>query len=463
MNTHDMSQPIRASLRQIDKNPIIGTSSTMQRILARVEKVSATNATVLITGESGVGKELIAERIHQLSTRCDKPFVTLNCASVPGGLFESEFFGHVRGAFTGAIRDRIGRFAAADGGTLFLDEVAEIPVELQSKLLRTLQSKQFEPLGDHRTRQSDVRLIAATNRNLERDVAAGRFRPDLFYRLAVFPVEVPPLRDRIEDVPDLARHIVRECSREQVRQAPEIDAGDLARLSAHSWPGNVRELRNVIERSLITTTGEVLQLELTPIEPVRVPEPDEFLLASVGASRGFLTETELRNFERENMVGALEACEWKVSGPQGAAARLGLKPSTLASRMKSLSIRQPALDSLYCQLGRRGGILALMREIAARVMQDDVLSRFWRNRSNLSLLREEQLLVSFFSDGAGGPMPYVGRTLIESHKSLGIQDDDWHRFVCHVEDALRSLRIPDKHASSIFESLNSVKEQIVDL
>ena len=441
---------------------IAGTSSAIQRVLVRVDMVAATNATVLITGESGVGKELVAERIHRHSSRSAKPFITLNCASVPGGLFESEFFGHVRGAFTGAVRERTGRFAAADGGTLFLDEVAEFPVELQSKLLRAVQSRQFEKLGDDRTKTSDVRLIAATNRDLKGDVATGRFRADLFYRLAVFPIEIPPLRERIEDVPELAQHILHEFAQAQGCQPPVISDAGLDRLTAHSWPGNVRELRNVIERSLIMTADDVLDIELTPVGPVLDSEPDAFSLADAGARRGYLTEQEIRTFEVENLVGVLETCQWKISGPDGAAARLGLKPSTLASRMKSLSIHQPSPDALYCQLGRRAGILALVREIASRVLSDDVLCRFWRDRSNLSMLREEQLLVSYLSDKAGGPLPYQGRTLEASHKSLRILDDDWRRFECHVDDALRALRILDAQASQVKGFLNSLKDQIVN-
>lgn len=445
---------------EIGVSKIVSTSDAMQRVLARVDLVATTDANVLVTGESGVGKELVAERIHKCSRRADRPLITLNCASIPSGLFESEFFGHVRGAFTGAAKDRIGRFATADGGTLFLDEVAEIPVELQSKLLRAVQSKRFERIGEDRTRSSDVRLIAATNRDLKEEVATGRFRADLFYRLAVFPIDIPPLRSRSEDVPTLALDFLDQCAAAQNRRPPRISDRGLDLLQSHSWPGNVRELRNIIERSLIVTTGDELNIELTPVA-AKSTSVEPFNLADAGAARGFLTDHEVRTFEMENLVGVLESCNWKISGREGAAVRLGLNPSTLTSRVKSLSVRQPEPNSLYCQLGRRAGILAMVREITSRVLADEKLSRFWQNSTNLGLLREEQMLVSYLCDRSGGPMPYRGRELTESHGSLGILNDDWQRFECHVDDALDALRLPGAIGAQVTGFLASLREQIV--
>lgn len=439
---------------------IIGNSKPILELMALLPMVSLSDATVLITGESGVGKDLIAEQIHRLSARRDGPLITLNCATIPSGLFESTFFGHVRGAFSGATRARTGRFAAAHRGTLFLDDVAEIPIEIQSKLLRAVQNGQFERLGDDTVRRADTRLIAATNRNLETEVVNGRFRPDLYYRLSVVPLDIPPLRDRLDDVPLLAQHIIKTTATAQRRKPPALTEASIRKLRAHAWPGNVRELRNVIERAMILSNGDVLELDLEAARPTPAVAPKTFLLAEAGARRGFLTDAELRAFERENMVGALEASNWVVAGANGAAAMLGIKPTTLASRVKSLAIRQPEPDALYNQLGRRAGILALVREIASRVMADDVLQRFWAERSNLSLLREEQLLVSYLADKSGGPIAYSGRSLIESHETLGITDADWDRFKQHVDDALGALRLKKHLRDQVGTFLGSLKDQI---
>ncbi len=317
---------------------IVGTSPALQRMLRRVEAVADTPASVLVLGESGVGKELVARAIHAKSPRSDGPLVKVNCASIPKELFESEFFGHVRGAFTGAHRDRIGRFQLADGGTIFLDEIGEIPLELQGKLLRVLQESEFERVGDDVTRSVDVRVIAATNRNLEQLIVEGTFREDLFYRLSVFPVEVPPLRERGDDVIQLAQDFLAQTLKDFGREPMSLTRRQAEQLRAYEWPGNVRELKNVIERAVILSPGKHLKLEQslpgsTAGEPM--PPPDE----PVGD--GVLDETEMREFQKRNLIAALERSDWRVSGEGGAAALLGVKPTTLADRIRAHGIRKP--------------------------------------------------------------------------------------------------------------------------
>jgi transcriptional regulator with GAF, ATPase, and Fis domain len=292
--------------------------------------VAPTDANVLIQGESGSGKELVARAVHQRSARAHKSMVKVNCGSIPRELFESEFFGHARGSFTGAIRDRVGRFQLADGGTLFLDEVGEIPIELQSKLLRVLQEGEFERVGDEATRRVNVRVIAATNRDLRREVAEGRFRLDLYYRLGVFPIEVPPLRDRLEDVPELAAHFVRHaCMRFHVAE-PKLPQRELERARQYSWPGNVRELQNVIERAVILANGGAITLELPQLASRPVPQPRQSL--------DIIPETEWRQREKQNILAAVEKANYKISGKEGAAELLGINPATLTSRLKVLGI-----------------------------------------------------------------------------------------------------------------------------
>jgi PAS domain S-box-containing protein len=321
---------------------IVGDSPALAAMLARIDAVAATNASVLIIGETGSGKELVAHAIHARSDRAAHPLVKVNCASIPQELFESEFFGHVRGAFTGASRDRPGRFQLADGGTIFLDEVGEIPLALQGKLLRVLQERQFERVGDDQTQTVDVRVIAATNKDLERAVEAGEFREDLYYRLSVFPVAVPPLRRRGEDVVELAAHFLEQACREFRRPGLALGPAQLDALRRYDWPGNVRELRNVIERAVILARDDTLQLDL-PVAartaaPVAAP-PGAVALAPPGQIR---TEAELRDEQRANIVAALESARWRVSGRGGAAELLGLRPTTLADRMRRLGIRRPA-------------------------------------------------------------------------------------------------------------------------
>jgi len=316
---------------------IIGQSMALKRTLAKVEAVANTSANVLILGESGVGKEMIARAIHGESERSEMSLIKVNCASIPKELFESEFFGHVRGAFTGAHKDRVGRLQLANGGTLFLDEVGEIPMSLQGKLLRALQEQEFERVGDDETTKVDVRVVAATNRNLEEEVAAGRFREDLYYRLSVFPLELPPLRERIEDVVPLAMHFLDTICCELGRDPLKLSKQHIAMLQKHHWPGNVRELRNVMERAVILTRGARLRLDLAMGgAPKSAPAPE----SEITNTGSFLTEKEFRGKEKQNLIAALRYADWRVWGPDGAAALLGIKPSTLSYRMSAFGIEK---------------------------------------------------------------------------------------------------------------------------
>jgi transcriptional regulator with GAF, ATPase, and Fis domain len=320
---------------------LVGRSPALQRVFQQLEPVAATQASVLILGESGVGKELVARALHERSRRRERPLVRVNCASIPAELFESEFFGHVRGAFTGAVKDRAGRFQLADGGTLFLDEVGEIPLALQGKLLRVLQEGTFERVGEDVTRKVDVRLIAATNRELKREVEEGRFRQDLYYRLSVFPIEVPPLRERMEDLPLLAEHLLRRVCAKLGCPKPTLTLANVEALRRYDWPGNVRELENVLERAVILSKGAgVLRLDVP--EGARRPRAAGPVSKPAGPRVAFVPEAEWRTKERENVLAALQTAGGKVYGPGGAAALLGLKPTTLASRMKALGIRKPS-------------------------------------------------------------------------------------------------------------------------
>jgi transcriptional regulator with GAF, ATPase, and Fis domain len=311
---------------------ILGRSPALERVLHQVEMVAPTGANVLVLGESGTGKELIARAIHQRSPRSAKPMVKVNCGSIPRELFESEFFGHVRGSFTGAVRDRVGRFQLADGGTLFLDEVGEIPLELQPKLLRVLQEGEFERVGDETTKRVNVRVVAATNRDLRKEVNEGRFRLDLYYRLGVFPMEVPPLRDRKEDIPELIEHFVRQsCHRFHV-PLPAVPNREMERALGYDWPGNVRELQNVVERGVIVCHGGKLTLDLpgSVTAPVKVRP----------AQQAVIPENEWRDRERANVVAAMQAANFRISGKGGAAELLGINPATLTSRLKVLGIKK---------------------------------------------------------------------------------------------------------------------------
>ena len=313
---------------------IVGSSPAIRAVTSRIALVAPTPSSVLITGESGTGKELVARELHRLSRRQHGPLVRVNCAAIPGELFESEFFGHVRGAFTGATADRLGRFAAADHGTLFLDEVGEIPLALQGKLLRVLQEGTYERVGDERTRTTDVRVIAATNRDLAAEVAAGRFREDLYYRLNVVPLHLPPLRERISDIGALALHLLQRLAHRFDRPTPRLTRADLARLEAHAWPGNIRELANCLERAMIIGAGERLVLDVLPVARVATP-------ALSSADDEVLAESALVAFERRNLARALARTGGRIFGPTGAAALLGLKPTTLLSRLQKHGIARP--------------------------------------------------------------------------------------------------------------------------
>jgi len=319
---------------------IVGKSPALKYMMAQIEAVSETPASVLILGESGVGKELVARAIHAKSPREDGPLVKVNCASIPKDLFESEFFGHVKGAFTGAHRDRVGRFQLADGGTIFLDEIGEIPIELQGKLLRVLQESEFERVGDDVTKSVDVRVIAATNRDLEQLVMAGKFREDLFYRLSVFPIEVPPLRKRGDDVVQLAQHFLEGTCHDFGRKPMGLTKNQADEIRNYDWPGNVRELKNVIERAVILSQGDVLRLDLslpgTNVATVDRPAGDDAEKTQV-----FLTDDDMKELQKRNLLVALAQTGWRVSGKGGAAELLGVRPTTLSDRIKSFGLRKP--------------------------------------------------------------------------------------------------------------------------
>jgi transcriptional regulator with GAF, ATPase, and Fis domain len=318
---------------------IIGESPALKKVISQIATVAPTDAGVLILGESGTGKELVARAIHDRSARKDHALVRVNCASIPKELFESEFFGHVRGAFTSAVKDRAGRFELADRGTLFLDEVGEIPLDLQSKLLRVLQEGQFERLGDERTRTVNVRIIAATNRDLLAEARAGRFRLDLYYRLSVFPIEVPPLRDRLEDVRALAEHFIQDAARRLGVPAPRLTKTNLRELTQYDWPGNVRELQNVIERAVILARDGRMSFDL----PQRTDVVRETRSATYPGNRDeeLPSLDELAVRERQIVATALQRRSWKIYGADGAAALLNVKPTTLVSMMKRLNLTRP--------------------------------------------------------------------------------------------------------------------------
>src|SRR6202790_2280083 len=309
---------------------VIGNSPALESVLEQVERVATTDSTVLVQGETGTGKELIARAIHNISPRCGRSFVKLNCAAIPLDLLESELFGHEKGAFTGAIAQKIGRFEMADKGTLFLDEVGDIPLALQPKLLRVLQEQEFERLGSTRTHQVDVRLVAATNRDLTEMVNRGEFRSDLYYRLNVFPVLLPPLRERREDIPALVEHFAEISGRRMSRQIEHVAPETMSALTSHQWPGNIRELQNFIERSVILTSGNILQPPLASLKN--------------GVEAESLGAITLEDAERDHIRKTLEQTRWVVAGPNGAAARLGIKRSTLYFRMQKLGISRTNKD-----------------------------------------------------------------------------------------------------------------------
>ena len=318
---------------------LVGQSAALRQISSQIDLVAPTDASVLILGETGTGKELVAHEIHHRSARKDGPMVRVNCASIPRDLFESELFGHLRGSFTGAAKDRAGRFETAEGGTIFLDEVGEIPLDIQSKLLRVLQEKRYERVGDDRTRRADVRIVAATNRDLKQAAVAGRFRDDLFYRLNVFPVQVAPLRERREDIPLLAQHFINLSVKEMGCAKPRLTRAGMVQLQDYNWPGNIRELRNVVERAVILARGGTLGFDLpaeTTLSPAR-----RAARAADWTGPNYLTEAELQQRERENLLIILEKTNWKIKGTDGAAELLGVHSATLLSRIKKMGLKRP--------------------------------------------------------------------------------------------------------------------------
>ncbi len=324
---------------------IIGNSSALETVLEQVERVAPTYSTVLIQGETGTGKELIARAIHSLSARCGRPFIRLNCAAIPFDLLESELFGHEKGAFTGAITQRVGRFELADKGTLFLDEIGDIPFALQPKLMRVLQEQEFERLGSARTQQVDVRLVAATNRDLAHMVQRGSFRSDLYYRLNVFPVLLPPLRERREDIPALVTHFVEVFGRRMGKPIEKIPAETMSALNAYSWPGNIRELQNLMERAVILSNDGVLP------NPLPTAPTSGLTITSLRDSEPSPAATTLRASERTLILQTLAEVGWVIGGPTGAAARLGLKRTTLIHKMKKLGIARPYSEARPAGLG----------------------------------------------------------------------------------------------------------------
>jgi transcriptional regulator with GAF, ATPase, and Fis domain len=335
VETEYLKQQIRA-LQNFDE--IIGQSPLILHLLQDIHQVASTDATVLIMGETGTGKELIARAIHDGSPRKNKPLITVNCAAIPSGLIESEFFGHEAGAFTGATKKREGRFEFADGGTIFLDEIGELLPDLQSKLLRVLQEGEFQPVGSSRTKKVNVRVIAATNRNLQEMIREGKFREDLYYRIHVFPISIPPLRDREDDLILLTKKFAEKFAQKMGKKVMPPTPESIHRLKTYHWPGNVRELQNVIERAVITSVDGNLNLDRALPD---LPHDSNNAGPRQAVDRRVRSAKELMQLERENLLLAMETTGWRIAGKDGAAQLLGLKPSTLTSRMKALGIERP--------------------------------------------------------------------------------------------------------------------------
>ena len=336
---------LREEVRGGDYADVVGKSPALGRVLDRVSQVAPTSSTVLLLGETGTGKELLAQAIHERSPRKAKPFIKVNCAALPATLIETELLGHERGAFTGAIATHPGRFELADGGTLFLDEIGDLAVELQSKLLRVLQDGEVQRLGSTRSRKVDVRLVAATNQDLERAMAEGRFRRDLYYRLSVFPIRIPPLRERREDVPLITWAFVERRQKDLGRRIEQIPREVMDALVAYDWPGNVRELENVLERALILSPGKALRLD----DPLRAPGRAAGPVAeppAVASPPGTGSDHSFDAMAREHVRAVLERCGWRINGPGGAAAVLAVHPNTLRSRMKRLGLARPQTSSI---------------------------------------------------------------------------------------------------------------------
>lgn len=448
----------------MQETKIIGTSKGISHCIEYVEAVAQSDATVLVLGESGVGKELIAEHIHSLSPRKDKNLVIVNCASIPRDLFESEFFGHIQGAFTGASRNRVGRFEAANYGTLVLDEVGEIPPELQGKLLRALQQATFERVGEDKTRRVDVRVIAITNRDLSEDVNSGRFRRDLYYRLSTFIIDVPPLRERKEDIRLLANAFLKDLSKKYKCKVPALTPQDETKLTSHDWPGNIRELKNIIERAFILGLKKNrLELDLSlpgpnAMLPIKGQEQPSDLDEQ---KRNYLTYREFSEFERKNLIAALEEAQWKLSGKGGAADLLGLKPSTLASKLTALNITKPKGDSLYRELGGEKRVASFSRDLLGRLQSDPQLARFWIHRSNDGIEREEKLLTQYLCSNLGGPQLYLGESMIKAHKGLNITESDWGIFLRHLKATFENFQLSKQSQHKIMAMIELIGPEII--
>ncbi|MGB3728563.1 MAG: sigma 54-interacting transcriptional regulator [Thermodesulfobacteriota bacterium] len=334
------SEYLKEELKSLtETDGIIGDSQALMKVMGDVKKVAGTDASVLILGETGTGKELVARSIHSSSQRSDKPFIKVNCPAISSNLIESEFFGHEQGAFTGATKKRDGRFKVADGGTIFLDEIGEIPIDLQSKLLRVLQEGEFEPVGSSNTIKVDVRVIAATNRDLLQEVKEGKFREDLYYRLNVFQINVPPLRERGADIEKLANAFLGKFSKRNGINLQPLSDQDIIRLNSYNWPGNIRELQNVVERAVITSIDGRLNLEQALPETSGLDIPE--IAASIMDNENVISDKELKDIEKANIQRALNKTDWKISGKEGAAAMLGIPTSTLNSKIKSFDIKRP--------------------------------------------------------------------------------------------------------------------------
>ncbi|MCG8379591.1 MAG: sigma 54-interacting transcriptional regulator [Proteobacteria bacterium] len=442
-------------------NDIIGNSSAIIQTNERIKAVSITDASVLISGESGVGKELVATQIHEGSSRSTGPLITVNCASIPRELFESEFFGHVKGAFTGAIKSRVGRFELADKGTLFLDEVGEIPLDLQGKLLRALQQSSFERIGEEITRKVDIRIIAATNRNLEEEVDKNRFREDLFYRLSIFPINVPPLRKRKEDIPLLASYFFKNSCEQYNKEFTALTDEQFEILMDYDWPGNVRELKSIIERAVILSKDK-FRLDLALPEDALKQVSYSTKKMAENMPPVILTDEEFRQLERKNMIAALESTNWKVSGIKGAAKLLGIKTTTLSSRMKALSIEKPDKSSLYYRLGGYSAISKFVNELLPRLRTDPDLGRFWQNRGVDSIGKEKQYLVEYLCEVTGGPYNYTGRHMQQTHEGLNITGNDWEIFLERVNEVANLAKIKSKELGEIQLFLNEIKPMIIE-
>jgi transcriptional regulator with GAF, ATPase, and Fis domain len=442
------------------KEKIIGHSPAIIQMVERIKAVAETNASVMISGESGVGKELVANMIHQESNRSDAPLIIVNCASIPHELFESEFFGHVKGAFTGAVKDRVGRFELADKGTLFLDEVGEIPLDLQGKLLRAIQQQSFERVGDERTRQVDVRIIAASNRVLEDEINVQRFREDLYYRLSIFPITVPPLYKRKDDIPQLANHFFTLACEAYNKKFTPLSEEQLGMLVDYAWPGNIRELKSVIERAVILSK-DTFRLDLALPEEALKQASMSVIKAAGSIPETFLTDAEFRQLERKNIIAALEYAGWKISGKQGAAKLLGMKSTTLTSRIKAFGIESPAKNSLYSRLGGFGSISVFVDELLPSLRSDSELGRFWQNRGVDSIRLEKQYLVEYLCDISGGPYFYSGRHMHKAHEGLNISQHDWEIFFELLSTVAERLNVQEKELTEIKDLFDGIKLMIV--